>query len=91
MKGETTFRCSRRAAADRAPRKPDPGWANRRRRLRARERLSDRCFKKMRDAIVAEYDTGQIVVSALIAKEEVRARLCTGSWPGASTRKSPNS
>jgi transposase len=61
---------------DRRGRKLDPEWANRRRLLRARERLSDRSFTKMWNAIVAEDDTGQIL-SAWIAKEELRTLLST--------------
>ncbi len=61
---------------DRRGRKLDPEWANRRRLLRARERLSDRSFAKMWNAIVAEDDTGQIL-SAWIAKEELRTLLST--------------
>ncbi len=61
---------------DRRGRKLDPEWANRRRLLRARERLSDKSFAKMWNAIVAEDDTGQIL-SAWIAKEELRTLLST--------------
>jgi transposase len=61
---------------DRRGRKIDPEWANRRRLLRARERLSDKSFAKMWNAIVAEDDTGQIL-SAWIAKEELRTLLST--------------
>lgn len=60
---------------DRRGRKLDPEWANRRRLLRARERLSDKSFAKMWNAIVSEDDTGQIL-SAWIAKEELRT-LCS--------------
>jgi transposase len=49
---------------------------NRRRLLRGRERLSDKSFAKMWNAIVAEDDTGQIL-SAWIAKEELRTLLST--------------
>ena len=59
---------------DRRGRKTDPEWANRRRLLCARERLSDKSFAKMWTAIVAEDDTGQIL-SAWIAKEELRTLL----------------
>ncbi len=61
---------------DRRGRKLDPEWANRRRLLRARERLSDKSFTKMWNAIVAEDHTGQIL-SAWIAKEELRTLLST--------------
>lgn len=57
-------------------RRADPEWANRRRLMRARERLSDKSFAKMWNAIVSEDDTGQIL-SAWIAKEELRALLST--------------
>jgi transposase len=61
---------------DRRGRKLDPEWANRRRLLRARERLSDKSFTKMWNAIVAEDHSGQIL-SAWIAKEELRTLLST--------------
>jgi transposase len=61
---------------DRRGRKLDPEWANRRRLLRARERLSQNSFAKMSNAIVSEDDTGQIL-SAWIAKEELRTLLAT--------------
>jgi transposase len=61
---------------DRRGRKLDPEWANRRRLLRARERLSDKSFTKMWNAIIAEDDTSQIL-SAWIAKEELRTLLST--------------
>ncbi len=61
---------------DRRGRKLDPEWANRRRLLRGRERLSDRSFAKMWNAIIDEDDTGQIL-SAWIAKEELRTLLST--------------
>ena len=61
---------------DRRGRRADPQWANRRRLMRARERLSDKSFAKMWNAIVSEDDTGQIL-SAWIAKEELRTLLST--------------
>jgi len=61
---------------DRRGRKLDPEWANRQRLLRARERLSDASFAKMWNAIVAEDPSSQIL-SAWIAKEELRTLLCT--------------
>jgi transposase len=61
---------------DRRGRKIDPEWANRRRLLRARERMSDKSFAKMWNAIISEDDTGQIL-SAWIAKEELRTLLST--------------
>ncbi len=61
---------------DRRGRKIDPEWANRRRLLRARERLSDKSFTKMWNAIVDQDVSGQIL-SAWIAKEELRTLLST--------------
>ena len=61
---------------DRRGRRADPEWANRRRLMRARERLSDKSFAKMWNAIVSEDDTCQIL-SAWIAKEELRTLLST--------------
>ena len=61
---------------DRCGGKIDPEWANRRRLLTARERLSDKNFAKMWNAIVDEDPTAQIL-SAYIAKEELRTLLST--------------
>jgi transposase len=61
---------------DRRGRKLDPEWANRRRLLRAREGLSDKSFATMWNAIVDEDSSGQIL-SAWIAKEELRTLLST--------------
>jgi transposase len=61
---------------DRRGRKIDPQWANRRRLLRARERLSARSFAKMWNQISAEDPSAQIL-SAWIAKEELRTLLST--------------
>jgi transposase len=55
--------------------KLDPEWANRRRLLTARERLSDKSFAKMWNQITAEDPSAQIL-SAWIAKEELRT-LCS--------------
>lgn len=55
-------------------RKQDPEWANRRRLLSARERLSDRSFAKMWNALIDHDPTGQIL-TAYIAKEELRQLL----------------
>jgi len=52
-------------------RKLDPEWANRRRLLTARERLSEKSFAKMWNQISAEDPSSQIL-SAWIAKEELR-------------------
>lgn len=46
---------------DRRGRKRDPEWANRRRLPRARERLSNKSFTKMWNAIISEDDTVQIL------------------------------
>ena len=61
---------------DRRGRKLDPEWANRRRLLRGRERLSEKSFAKMWNAITAEDPSAQIL-SAWIAKEELRTLLST--------------
>ena len=61
---------------DHRGRKTDPEWANRRRLLRARERLSHNNFIKMWNALVAEDPSAQIL-SAWIAKEELRTLLST--------------
>jgi transposase len=61
---------------DRRGRKIDPQWANRRRLLTARERLSDKSFTKMWNRISAEDPSAQIL-SAWIAKEELRTLLST--------------
>lgn len=57
-------------------RKIDPAWANRRRLLRGRERLSQKSFAKMWNAILAE-DPSAHIVTAWIAKEELRTLLGT--------------
>ena len=59
---------------DRRGRKRNPEWANRRRLLTARERLSDNSFAKMWNGICAEDPRAQIL-SAWIAKEELRTLL----------------
>jgi transposase len=61
---------------DRRGRKIDPEWANRRRLSRARERLSDKSFAKMWNALIDADQTGQIL-AAWIAKEELRTLLST--------------
>lgn len=61
---------------DRRGRRIDPEWANRRRLLRARERLSERSFAKMWNQIQAEDPSAQIL-TAWIAKEELRTLLST--------------
>ncbi|WP_338886703.1 ISL3 family transposase [Rhodococcus sovatensis] len=54
----------------------DPEWANRRRLLRGRERMSDRGFARMWNEIDAQDPSAQIL-SAYIAKEELRTLLST--------------
>ena len=61
---------------DRRGRRIDPQWANRRRLLRARERLSPNTFVKMWNRIQDEDPSAQIL-SAWIAKEELRTLLST--------------
>lgn len=52
----------------------DPAWANRRRLLRGRERLSDQAYARMWDEILAQETTGQLLAT-WIAKEELRYLL----------------
>lgn len=52
----------------------DPEWANRRRLLTARERLSERGYTKMWNALRAN-DPGNEVLAAYIVKEELRSLL----------------
>ncbi len=52
----------------------DPAWANRRRLLRARERLTSEQFTKMWDDIQEQEATGELL-AAWIAKEELRYLL----------------
>ena len=52
----------------------DPAWANRRRLLRARERLSERAFARMWNQITDHEPTGQLLAT-WIAKEELRSLL----------------
>jgi len=61
---------------DRRGGKVDPEWANRRRLLTGRERVSDKNFAKMWNAILDEDPSAQIL-SAYIAKEELRTVLST--------------
>jgi len=61
---------------DHRGRKLDPEWANRRRLLRARERLSHNSFARMWNTIIDEDPSAQIL-SAWIAKEELRTLLST--------------
>jgi transposase len=69
---------------DRRGRKTDPTWANRRLLLRGRERLSPVALARMWNGCVDHDPTGQIL-SAWIAKEELRALCATaarGGHPG---------
>jgi transposase len=61
---------------DRRGGKIDPEWANRRRLLTGQERLSNKNFAKMWNTIVEEDPSAQIL-SAYIAKEELRTLLST--------------
>lgn len=61
---------------DRRGRKIDPEWANRRRLLTARERLSGKSFAKMWNRI-SDADPSAQILSAWIAKEELRTLLST--------------
>jgi transposase len=54
--------------------KNDPEWANRRRLLTARERLSPRAFARMWNALIDNDPSAQIL-AAYIAKEELRQLL----------------
>ena len=62
-------------------RKRDPEWANRRRLLRARERLSEDQFTRMWNGLVDGDETAQIL-TAWIAKEELRALLAVAKRGG---------
>jgi transposase len=52
----------------------DPAWANRRRLLRGRERLSEQAYDRMWEEILAKETTGQLLAT-WIAKEELRYLL----------------
>jgi transposase len=52
----------------------DPAWANRRRLLRARERLTSEQYTRMWEEILAQEATGELL-AAWIAKEELRYLL----------------
>jgi transposase len=52
----------------------DPAWANRRRLLRGRERLSDQAYARMWTEILAQEATGELLAT-WIAKEELRFLL----------------
>ena len=55
-------------------RKIDPAWANRRRLLTGRERLSDKAFTTMWNSLIDSDPSAQIL-TAWIAKEELRKLL----------------
>jgi transposase len=79
LANDTVTKVRRRAIwelAGRRGRKTDPPWANRRRLLTARERLSHNSFAKMWNQINDADPTAQIL-SAWIAKEELRTLLST--------------
>lgn len=64
-------------------RKIDPAWANRRRLLSARERLSDKAFTTMWNSLI-DADPSAQILTAWIAKEELRKLLSlarTGASP----------
>lgn len=65
-------------AHGRRGRKHDPEWANRRRLLTARERLSPRAFAAMWNALIDNDPSAQIL-SAYIAKEELRQLLAAAA------------
>jgi len=62
------------ALRGRRGRKIDPEWANRRRLLTGRGRLSDRSFTRMWNELIEHDPSGQIL-TAWIAKEELRTLL----------------
>jgi transposase len=62
------------ALRGRRGRKLDPEWANRRRLLTGRGRLSDRSFTRMWNELIEHDPSGQIL-TAWIAKEELRGVL----------------
>ena len=62
-------------------RKSDPAWAARRRLLRGRERLSDVQFQRMWNGLI-DGDPSHEVLTAWIAKEELRALLATAKTGG---------
>ena len=66
---------------DRRGRKTDPTWANRRLLLRGREHLSQRALARMWNGCIDHDPTGQIL-SAWIAKEELRALCATATRGG---------
>jgi len=77
LANETVTKVRRRVIWEqkgRRGRKIDPAWANRRRLLTARERLSPKAFAAMWNSLV-DSDPSAQVLTAWIAKEELRALL----------------
>jgi transposase len=77
LANDTLTKVRRRVSWDangRRGRKIDPAWANRRRLLKARERLSEKGFAAMWNALV-DSDPSNQILAAWIAKEELRALL----------------
>ena len=62
-------------------RKTDPAWAARRRLLRGRERLSEAQFSRMWNDL-SDGDPSGAILTAWIAKEELRALLATAQRGG---------
>ena len=75
---------------NRRGRKTDPTWANRRLLLRGCERLSPAALARMWNGCVDHDPTGQIL-SAWIAKEELRALCATAARGGHRTRSTSGS
>lgn len=77
LANDTVTRVRRRVIWEqkgRRGRKIDPAWANRRRLLTAKERLSDKAFITMWNSLIDSDPSAQIL-TAWIAKEELRALL----------------
>lgn len=87
LANDTVTKVRRRVTWDqegRRGRKIDPAWANRRRLLTARERLSDKSFAAMWNSLV-DSDPSNQILAAWIAKEELRVLLAlarTGATRG---------
>ena len=64
----------------------DPAWANRRRLLRARERLTSEQFNRMWEEILAQEATGELL-AAWIAKDEVPPSFRTADPLGSSPER----
>ncbi len=67
-----------RQTTGRRGRATDPVWANRRKLMRGRERLSQQAFTTMWNAL-ADGDVSNQIVITWIAKEELRALLATAT------------